>query len=73
MTTQTPRRRERRPLPPALAVAPDALLTPKEAAAFRRQALSSFWASVKRGDVPPPLRLGVKSPRWRARDLAPST
>jgi predicted DNA-binding transcriptional regulator AlpA len=72
MASPTPQRRTRRPLPPAPVVAPDALLTPREAAAYRRQALSSFWLCVKRGDVPPPLRLGAKSPRWRARDLAPT-
>jgi predicted DNA-binding transcriptional regulator AlpA len=72
MASSTPQRREKRPLPPAPAVAPDALLTAKESAAYRRQGVSTFWRDVRAGTVPPPLRLGAKSPRWRARDLAPT-
>ena len=62
-------RRAHAPLPDYLQ--DDALLTAKEAAAYRRQGLSTFWRDVRAGTVPPPLRLGVKSPRWRARDLVP--
>jgi predicted DNA-binding transcriptional regulator AlpA len=47
----------------------DPLLTPKEAAAERGQALSTFWRDVKRGLVPPAIRVGPRMRRWRRSEL----
>lgn len=44
----------------------DPLLTPREAAAERRQAISTFyrdWRKLKL--VPEPIYLGPRQPRWR--------
>jgi predicted DNA-binding transcriptional regulator AlpA len=62
-------RRAHAPLPDHLR--DDALLTAKEAAAYRRQGVSTFWRDVKAGTVPAPLRITPRAPRWRLRDLAP--
>ena len=43
----------------------DPLLAPAEAAAERRQALSTFYRDLKLKRVPPPLYLGPRAPRWR--------
>ena len=48
------------------------LLTAKEAAAYRRQGLSSFWRNVKQGLVPKPIYITARSPRWRLSDLCPA-
>lgn len=47
------------------------LLTAKEAAAYRRQGLSTFWRQVKLGQVPKPIYITPRSPRWRLSDLCP--
>lgn len=47
------------------------LLTAREAAAYRRQGVSTFWRDVKEGRVPQPIRIAPKSPRWRLSDLCP--
>lgn len=47
----------------------DPLLTPREAAAERGQALSTFWRDVKRGLVPPAIRVGPRMRRWRRSEL----
>jgi predicted DNA-binding transcriptional regulator AlpA len=66
-------KRQRRAHAPLPAFAqPDALLTAKEAAAYRRQGLSTFWRDVKAGTVPPPVRITPRAPRWWLRDLAGS-
>lgn len=49
----------------------DALLTAREAAAYRRQGRSTFWRDVKEGRVPQPIYIAPKSPRWRLSDLCP--
>jgi predicted DNA-binding transcriptional regulator AlpA len=49
------------------------LLTAKEAAAYRRQGVSTFWRDVKAGTVPKPVRITPRAPRWRLRDLSPVT
>jgi predicted DNA-binding transcriptional regulator AlpA len=68
-TATEPRRRKRAlPPPPAIAGA-DSLLTAAEAAAYRRQGLSTFWRDVRAGTVPPPIRVTPKAPRWRLADL----
>jgi len=68
--TTTEQRRRKVPLPPVPSfLADDALLTAREAAAFRRQGLSTFWRDVRRGTAPQPVRVSVKAPRWRLRDL----
>ena len=69
--TKSPgRRRTSRPLPPVPShLAADSLLTAKEAAAYRRQGLSTFWRDVRNGSVPQPVRVSPKGPRWRLRDL----
>ncbi len=51
---------------------PDPLLTAKEAAAYRRQGLSSFWRNVKQGLVPKPIYITARSPRWRLSELCPA-
>jgi predicted DNA-binding transcriptional regulator AlpA len=63
-------RRAHAPLPEF--AQPDALLTAREAAAYRRQGLSTFWRDVKAGTVPPPVRITPRAPRWRLRDLVGS-
>ena len=50
----------------------DQLLTAKEAAAYRRQGLSTFWRNVKQGLVPKPIYITARSPRWRLSDLCPT-
>jgi predicted DNA-binding transcriptional regulator AlpA len=46
-------------------------LTPKEAAAVRRQGLSSFWRQVREGKVPKPYRVSPRCPRWLLTDILP--
>ena len=59
-----------RPAGPAGYVPPaDPLLTAREAAAERRQALSTFWLHVKAGHVPPAVYVAPKSPRWRRSEI----
>src|SRR4051812_12517401 len=43
----------------------DPLPAPAEAAAERRQALSTFYRDLKLKRVPPPLYVGPRAPRWR--------
>lgn len=43
----------------------DPLLAPAEAAAERRQALSTFYRDLKLKRVPAPLYVGPRAPRWR--------
>ena len=62
------RRKHALPPPPAFAGA-DCLLTAREAAAYRRQGVSTFWRDVRAGTVPPPVRVTPKAPRWRLADL----
>jgi len=47
----------------------DPLLSPREAAAERGQAISTFWRDVKRGMLPPAIYVNPKSPRWRRSEL----
>ena len=47
----------------------DPLLSPREAAAERGQAISTFWRDVKRGVLPPAIYVNPKSPRWRRSEL----
>ena len=47
----------------------DPLLTAAEAAAERRQALSSFWRDVAAGRVPPAYYVSPRCPRWRRSEL----
>ena len=54
-----------------LAVNADPLLTAREAAAYRRQGVSTFWRDVKEGRVSVPVRISPKAPRWRLSDLCP--
>ena len=68
--TSTSRRPQRGPPPEDGA---DALLTAAEAARYRREGLSTFWLRVKRGQVPPPIRIGPRAPRWRRGDLLPGS
>jgi len=71
--SDTPRTRQKRALPPVPAfLADDALLTAAEAAAYRRQGISTFWRDVRNGAAPPPVRLMPKTPRWRLADLRPA-
>lgn len=71
-TTTEPRQRRNAPLPPVPSFAcDDPLLTAREAAAYRRQGLSTFWRDVRHGTVPQPIRVTPKAPRWRLSWLAP--
>jgi predicted DNA-binding transcriptional regulator AlpA len=47
----------------------DPLLTAAEAAAERRQALSTFWRDVRAGRVPPAYYVSSRCPRWRRSEL----
>lgn len=47
----------------------DPLLTPREAAAERGQAISTFWRDVKLGRVPAAIYVNPKYPRWRRSEL----
>lgn len=58
------------PLPPGFT--DDPLLTAREAAAYRRQGLSTFWRDVRAGTVPQPIRVTPKAPRWRLSWLTPT-
>jgi predicted DNA-binding transcriptional regulator AlpA len=49
----------------------DPLMTAREAADYRRQGLSTFWRQVKLGQVPKPIYITPRSPRWRLSDLCP--
>ena len=72
-TTAAPRKRKHKPLPPPPAfLTDDTLLTARESAAYRRQGLSTFWRDVRAGNVPRPLYITPKAPRWRLRDLRPA-
>lgn len=64
------KRREAKALPaPPAFLSDDALLTAREAAAYRRQGVSTFWRDVRAGRLPRPLYVTPKAPRWRLRDL----
>lgn len=45
---------------------PEKLLTSKEIQTRLGISKSSFWRFVKCGKLPPPLRLGPQTRRWRA-------
>lgn len=63
-------RRRKVPLPPVPSfLSDDALLTAREAAAYRRQGLSTFWRDVRNGTVSQPVYVTPKAPRWRLSDL----
>jgi predicted DNA-binding transcriptional regulator AlpA len=47
----------------------DPLLTAAEAAAERRQAISTFWRDVKHGQVPPAIYVSPRCPRWRRSEI----
>ena len=47
----------------------DPLLTAREAAAERRQGISTFWRDVKLGRVPPALYVTERRPRWRRSEI----
>jgi len=65
-----PRQRRKALLPPVPSfLTNDALLTAREAAAYRRQGLSTFWRDVRAGTVPKPIYITPKAPRWRLSDL----
>jgi predicted DNA-binding transcriptional regulator AlpA len=69
-TPATNDKRRKLPLPPVPSfLASDVLLTAAEAAAYRRQGLSTFWRDVRAGRVPAPIRVTPKAPRWRLADL----
>jgi hypothetical protein len=55
------------PLPPGLIY-----VTAAEAAKIRRQGLSSFWRQVKQGEIPQPVRVSARRPRWLLSDILPS-
>lgn len=66
MAQTASRQRRRALIPPVPSFSgDDPLLTAREAAAYRRQGLSTFWRDVREGTVPPPVRITPKAPRWR--------
>lgn len=67
------RQRSKLPLPPVpeFASGNDPLLTAREAAAYRRQGLSTFWRDVRAGTVPKAIYVTTKAPRWRLSWLVP--
>lgn len=69
-TDDAARKRERKALPPPPAfLSDDALLTAREAAAYRRQGVSTFWRDVRAGRVPKPVYVTPRAPRWRLAGL----
>lgn len=44
----------------------DALLTPKEVAAAKRQSVSSLWREIARGEFPKPITVSANKRLWRA-------
>lgn len=46
------------------------LLTVQEVAVRLSICTRTVWRKVARGDLPPPVRLGRRLPRWRSGDLA---
>lgn len=67
------RQRCKLPLPSAPSFADDPLLTAREAAAYRRQGLSTFWRDVRAGTVPKAIYITPKAPRWRLSWLVPQS
>lgn len=64
----------RSPRPPGSvpAYVPDnPLLTAKEAAAERKQGLSTFYRDVKRGLIAPPIYVSPRCPRWPRNTIRP--
>jgi predicted DNA-binding transcriptional regulator AlpA len=53
----------------AVYIPDDPLLTAAEAAAERRQAISTFWRDVKRGLLPPAIYVSPRCPRWRRSEI----
>lgn len=50
-------------------VPPDPLLTAREAAAERGQAISTFWRDVRAGRVPAAIYVSPRAPRWRRSEI----
>jgi predicted DNA-binding transcriptional regulator AlpA len=50
-------------------VPPDPLLTAREAAAERGQALSTFWRDVRAGRIPAAIYVSPRCPRWRRSEI----
>jgi predicted DNA-binding transcriptional regulator AlpA len=50
-------------------VPPDPLLTAREAAAERGQAVSTFWRDVRAGRVPAAIYVSPRCPRWRRSEI----
>lgn len=78
--TSTSMGQRRTALPPAnILLGSDPLLTAREAAAYRRQGMSTFWRDVKEGLVRRPIYITSRGPRWHlswlnvAHDTAGST
>jgi predicted DNA-binding transcriptional regulator AlpA len=50
----------------------DPLLSAREAAIERGQALSTFWRDLKLGRVPQPYYVSPRCPRWRLSEIRAS-
>jgi excisionase family DNA binding protein len=48
---------------------PKKLLTTQEVAVCLSISTRTVWRKVARGDLPAPVRLGRRLPRWRAADI----
>ena len=48
----------------------DFLLTAAEVAKRLGIGISTVWAMAARGDLPRPVKLGIRCSRWRASDIA---
>jgi predicted DNA-binding transcriptional regulator AlpA len=49
----------------------DPLLDVREVAAHRGQGVSTIWLAVKKGDLPKPVYVGPRSPRWSKSAIEP--
>lgn len=66
LNVHEPKQRLRRK---AAYVPDDPLLTARESAAERGQALSTFWRDVRAGRVPAAYYVSPRCPRWRRSEL----
>lgn len=47
----------------------DRLIAAREAAARLGMAKSTFWAAVRRGVIPPAIKFGPSTSRWRSSEI----
>jgi predicted DNA-binding transcriptional regulator AlpA len=47
----------------------EALVTIKELAEFLKMSTRTIWRKCSAGEIPQPIYIGAKTPRWRADDI----